>query len=72
MVLISCDSFLDCLPHGDRILPRRILTHVVAASVLALERGTVCPEKMVTVRALIVNEEPGFTTELAFANCGNE
>jgi hypothetical protein len=30
------------------------------------------PEETVIVRAFIVNEEPGSTTELASANCGKQ
>jgi hypothetical protein len=54
--------------------PRRILVHVVRmfglkGGIARFPERTVCPEKMVTVPALIGNEELRSTTELAFANC---
>ena len=51
--------------------PRRILS-LLRLSVCVGLKGTVCLEKMATALALIVNEEPRSTTELAFANCGKQ
>src|SRR5262245_59981652 len=39
MMSISCDSFLDCLPRGVRILRRRILMQIAVACVCWLKEN---------------------------------
>src|SRR5262245_37388173 len=64
----SPDSFLDCLPRGGRILPRRI-PGVLSRSGEVGRRIT-CLEELATVRVFGVSVELSSTTELAFGNCG--
>jgi hypothetical protein len=59
-VPILSDSFLDCLPRGGRILPRRILMRSPAISRLGWGkngRRAVYLDEMAIVRVLIVSAE---------------
>src|SRR5215831_10092749 len=72
-VPILSDSFLDCLPRGGRILPRRILMRTPAISCLGggkIGRRAVYLDEMAIVRVLIVSAEQSSMTELAFGTCG--
>jgi hypothetical protein len=72
MMLALSDSFLDCLPRGGRILPRRVLMrafHDFAIRPSGNRRRTRCRQKMAIVRVLIVSAEPSCITGRAFGNC---